>query len=129
MSGIMLEKIRKGPINYFSDLFIAAMVAAWIITIAAMIVMAVYSTVINRDNSIWSDLGILVAAPLSAGGAVWMIKNSVQHAIANKAGRRAEMDFPAVDAPEEDGGTETPMEDHSAGSGKKEEKESEGEMG
>lgn len=90
-------KLQDSPINYFSDLFIVAMVIVWVVAILEMSVMAIYSTVVNSDNSIWSDLGTLVAVPLSAGGALWMIKNGVQHAIANKKGSNAEMDFPKID--------------------------------
>ena len=96
----MMKKIRellnKSPINYFSDLFIVAMVVMWVIAIIVMMVFAIYSTLVWADNSIWSDLGTLVGLPLSCGGAIWMIKNGVQHAIANKDGRQAHMDFPAV---------------------------------
>ena len=92
-----LEKaLKKSPINYFSDLFIVSMVIVWIIAIIAMMIFAIYSTLVWADNSIWSDLGTLVGLPLSCGGAIWMIKNGVQHAIANKDGRQAHMDFPAV---------------------------------
>lgn len=91
------EKIKKSPINYFSDLFIISMVMAWIAVIVIMLIFAIYSTVIIADTSIWSYLTELVSMPLSAGGAVWMIKNGVQHAIANRNGKQAHMDFPKVD--------------------------------
>ena len=105
----MTEKLKKSPINYFSDLFVAAMVVAWIVTALVMIVMAVYSTVVYADNSIWPEVGTLVAMPLSCGGAIWMVKNTVQHAIANNRGERAPEDFPAVDASETIDGQEVPM--------------------
>lgn len=101
--------LRGSPINYFSDLFIVAMVVAWIVTLIVMIAMAVYSTIVLGDNSVWSDVGSLVAIPLSAGGAIWMVKNSVQHAIANSQGRQAHMDFPKVNADGEDEGKEEKM--------------------
>ena len=88
--------LQESPIKYFSDLFIVAMVLVWIFTIIAMIAMGIYSTIAHADNSIWTDLGALVAVPLSAGGAIWMIKNSVQHAILNKRGIEAPADFAAV---------------------------------
>lgn len=88
--------LQESPIKYFSDLFIVAMVLVWIFTIIAMISMGIYSTIVYANNSIWTDLGALVAVPLSAGGAIWMIKNSVQHAILNKRGIEAPADFAAV---------------------------------
>jgi hypothetical protein len=44
----------------------------------------------------WSSIGSNIAIPLSAGGALWMLKNGVQHAIANKAGGQPVLDFPAI---------------------------------
>jgi hypothetical protein len=48
------------------------------------------------DTSMWASIGTNVAIPLSCGGAIWMIKNSIQHAISNSKGREAKMDFPAA---------------------------------
>lgn len=48
------------------------------------------------DTSMWSSIGTTVAIPLSCGGAIWMIKNSIQHAISNRKGERAHEDFPAA---------------------------------
>lgn len=48
------------------------------------------------DTSMWAGIGTNVAIPLSCGGAIWMIKNAVQHAISNKRGEQAKQDFPAV---------------------------------
>lgn len=104
------KKLEKSPINYFSDLFIVAMVLFWIITIVIMTIMAIYSTVVFNDTSIWPEVGTLVAVPLTAGGAIWMIKNSVQHAIAYTRGERAHMDFPAIEAEGQDDGIEEPFE-------------------
>lgn len=100
------KKLAKSPINYFSDLFIVAMVVAWIAEIIVMTAAALYATIVYQDTSIWPEVGTLVAVPLTAGGGIWMIKNSVQHAIAYKQGRRANMDFPAVDAEGQDDGLE-----------------------
>lgn len=105
------EKLNKSPINYFSDLFIVAMVLAWIIVLAIMIGFAAYATIAYADMLMWSDIANLVAIPLSAGGAIWMIKNSVQHAIANNKGKEAKMDFPRVNAEGEDDGVEIPIEE------------------
>lgn len=107
--GKIEKALEKSPINYFSDLFIVAMVLAWIVVLIIMIGMAIYSTVVLCDNMLWSDIANLVAVPLSCGGAIWMIKNSVQHAIAYNKGERAHMDFPAVNADGQDDGIEQPM--------------------
>lgn len=65
-----------------------------------------YATFALSDVSMWSEVANLTAIPLSCGGAIWMIKNSVQHAIANSHGKHAPMDFPKVNADGEDDGTE-----------------------
>ena len=106
----MKKLLKKSPINYFSDLFIAAMVIVWIAVIILMSIFAVYSTVVFCDTSIWCELGTLVAVPISCGGAIWMIKNGVQHAIANNRGEQAHMDFPAVDDDMNINGKEEPFE-------------------
>lgn len=97
--------LKKSPINYFSDLFIVAMVLLWIfdniyqsliasaVTISS-IVLSFQTGVAIYDTSMWSSIGSNVAIPLSCGGAIWMIKNSVQHAIAYSKGKRAHQDFP-----------------------------------
>lgn len=107
--GKIEKALDKSPINYFSDLFIVAMVLAWIIVLIIMIGMAIYATINYSDTMMWSDIANLTAIPLSAGGAIWMIKNSVQHAIAYNRGERAHMDFPAVYAEGQDDGIEEPM--------------------
>lgn len=38
-----------------------------------------------------------MTVPLSSGGAIWMIKNGVQHAIANNKGEKCEADFAMVE--------------------------------
>jgi len=92
-----LEKaLNNSFINYFSDLFVAVMVIAWIAVIIIMIVMAIYATVRLSDVYIWSDVANLVAVPLTAGGAIYLVKCSVQHAIANRQGKECKMDFPRV---------------------------------
>lgn len=92
----IIEKIRNSPICYFSDLFVVAMVIGWLFTGVIMMGAAIYSMVVLADTSIWSNVAELVTLPLSAGGALWMLKNSVQHAILNKQGKAVEQDFPAV---------------------------------
>ena len=101
------DKIRKSPINYFSDLFIVAMVVMWIVdnvyqSIIASVV-TVSSVILSNetgtncyDTSMWTSIGNNVAIPLSCGGAIWMVKNAVQHAISNYKGKEAKKDFPAV---------------------------------
>lgn len=101
--------LQKSPINYFSDLFIAAMVIMWIAVIFIMAVMAIYSTLVWADNSIWSDLGALVQIPLASGGAIWMIKNAVQHKIAAQQGKKVEEDFPEVNDSIDITGMEKPL--------------------
>lgn len=99
-------------INYFSDLFIVAMVISWMTVLIVMVAVAVYATVKLSDTSMWSEVGNLVAVPLSCGGAIWMIKNSVQHAIAYSHGTSAKKDFPypRVNADGEDDGVEEIMQ-------------------
>lgn len=102
-----MTKLKRSPINYFSDLFIVSMVVMWILDncyqaiIATMVTIS--SIVISHqtgvgtyDTSMWASIGTNVALPLSCGGAIWMIKNSIQHAISNYRGRDAKQDFPAV---------------------------------
>lgn len=98
-----LSKLKK-PIKYFSDLFIVAMVAMWIVdcvyeSIIATIV-TISSIILSHetgmqcyDTSMWASIGTNVAIPLSCGGAIWMIKNSLQHAISNYKGKDATPDF------------------------------------
>ena len=103
----MLTKIKRSPINYFSDLFIIAMVSMWILDNIYQSIMASAVTISSIvlsfqvgsncfDTSMWSSIGSNVALPLSVGGALWMTKNAVQHAIRNHRGENAPEDFPAV---------------------------------
>lgn len=103
----IISKLKRSPINYFSDLFIVAMVVMWIVdnvyqSIIATIVTISSITLSNTvgmncyDTSMWTSIGTNVAIPLSCGGAIWMIKNSVQHAIRNYKGQEVKQDFPAV---------------------------------
>lgn len=102
-----LTKLKRSPINYFSDLFIVSMVVMWIadnvyqsiiattVTISSIVLS--YRTGVNcYDTSMWASIGTNVAIPLSCGGAIWMIKNSIQHAISNYKGKEAVKDFPAA---------------------------------
>lgn len=102
-----ISNVKKSPIKYFSDLFIVSMVVMWIVdnvyqSIIATIV-TISSIILSHtsstncyDTSMWASIGTNVAIPLSCGGAIWMIKNSIQHAISNYRGSRAYEDFPAV---------------------------------
>lgn len=108
-----LTKLDKSPINYFSDLFIVAMVVMWIVdnvyeSVIATIV-TISSVILSSqtgescyDTSMWVSIGTNVAIPLSCGGAIWMIKNSIQHAISNYKGKAVEKDFPAANPEGED---------------------------
>lgn len=109
----LMDKLKKSPINYFSDLFIVSMVVMWIadnvyesivataVTVSS-IVLSHQTGVTNYDTSMWSSIGANVSIPLSCGGAIWMIKNSIQHAISNYKGKNATQDFPAVHPEGED---------------------------
>lgn len=105
--GRWLRKLKASPINYFSDLFIVAMVLMWIadnvyqsIVASAVTISSIFlshATGVNcYDTSMWSSIGTNVAIPLSCGGAIWMVKNSIQHAISNYKGKQAREDFPAA---------------------------------
>lgn len=103
----LTNKLRQSPINYFSDLFIVAMVVLWIVdsvyeSLVATVV-TISSIVLSLrtgtnyfDTSMWASIGSNVAIPLSCGGAIWMIKNSIQHTISYQQGKRAHEDFPAA---------------------------------
>lgn len=111
--GKLTAKLKRSPINYFSDLFIVAMVSLWIfdcvyesiiataVTVSSIII-SIQTGTNCYDTSMWSSIGTNVAIPLSCGGAIWMIKNSIQHAISNYRGKRAHQDFPAVHPEGED---------------------------
>ena len=105
--GKIVTKLKQSPINYFSDLFSVAMVLLWIfdclyesiiasIVTISSIILSNQTGVNCYDTSMWSSIGTNVAVPLSCGGAIWMIKNSIQHAISNYRGKRAHEDFPTV---------------------------------
>lgn len=109
----LTDKLKKSPINYFSDLFIVAMVVMWIVDNLYESIIATTVTVSSiilshqagtsyYDTSMWSSIGTNVAIPLSCGGAIWMIKNSIQHAISNRKGEQAKEDFPAANPEGED---------------------------
>lgn len=105
--GKLTNKLRQSPINYFSDLFIVAMVVMWIVdniyeslvataVTVSSIVLSLRTGINYFDTSMWTSIGSNVAIPLSCGGAIWMIKNSIQHAISYRQGKRAHEDFPAA---------------------------------
>lgn len=107
----LVEKIRESPINYFSDLFIVAMVVLWIADVVYETIVATAVTIASVvlsfqmgmsyiDTSMWSSIGSNVTIPLAGGGAIWLVKCGVQHAIANKDGREAHKDFPKVEGAE-----------------------------
>lgn len=108
----LTKALSKSPINYFSDFFIFAMVLGWASVLIIEIVMAIYSTAILNEVSLWSEVTNLVTIPLSCGGAIWMIKNSVQHAIMNNKGKECPYDFPAVNAEGESDGYETILDEN-----------------
>lgn len=68
------------------------------VTIHSM--MLSYQTgIASYDTSMWASIGNSVSVPLVAGGAVWMVKNAIQHAISNRRGKEAHKDFPEIDEP------------------------------
>ena len=105
--------LQKSPINYFSDQFVFSMVIAWILALLIMTIAAFYSMIALHDTSIWTELGNLVAIPLTAGGAIWMVKNSVQHANMNYKGKSCPHDFPAVNVDGENDDNEEPISTNS----------------
>lgn len=110
-----LKKISDSPINYFSDLFIVVMIAGWAIAIPIVCIAAIYAMIKISDTSVWTYFVELITVPLTAGGAIWMIKNSVQHAIMNKQGKKCEPDFPAVNADGENDGKEVLIQPEETG--------------
>lgn len=121
MKKSLVDKLKKSPINYFSDLFIVAMVVLWIvdnvyqsivatIVTVSSIILSNETGVWNIDTSMWPSIGTNVALPLSCGGAIWMIKNSIQHAISNSRGEQAQVDFPALHPDGETEGIELEQE-------------------
>ena len=76
-------------------------IVATIVTISSVVLSS--QTGMNcYDTSMWSSIGTNVAIPLSCGGAIWMVKNSIQHAISNHKGKQAKEDFPAIHPEGED---------------------------
>ena len=99
------KKLGDSPINYWSDLFVVAMVVIWIASVVILTINAIAVSITTMvmtyylgfsviDNTLWSEDVILITAPLSAVSTVWMIKNSVQHAILNNKGKSCPVDFP-----------------------------------
>ena len=95
-----IKKLRESPINYFSDLFICAVVVIWIGGIILLAIAAWRAMALYADTSIWCYVADLVSTPIAAGAGMWMIKNAVQHAIHNYRGDEAPMDFCKVDTEE-----------------------------
>lgn len=103
------KKIAKSPINFFSDLFIVAMVTLWIVDIlwessiatvvtVSSIILSFKTGMQSYDTSMWANIGNNVAIPLSTGGALWMIKNAVLHGVKAAKNKKVDIDFPPVNA-------------------------------
>lgn len=102
----LFNKLKESVINYWSDLFIVAMVVLWIAdniyeSIIASVV-TISSIILSFqvgyncfDTSMWSSIGSNIALPLSAGGVTWLLKCALQHYEANKQGKLAHQDFPS----------------------------------
>ncbi len=93
----LFRGLQKSPIHYFSDLFMFSVVVIWLMVIVNMLAGAWVATVRNCDNSIWSDLGVLTAVPLSCGVAGWMARICINHHNANQQGKQAAMDLPDLE--------------------------------
>ena len=102
------EGLGRSPINYWSDLFIVFMVAGWAVAIPVMAAAATYAMVANGDSGIWQYFTELVTVPLASGSCIWLVKCSVQHAIANHRGEECPSDFPRVEGAELNGDAEKP---------------------
>lgn len=107
------KKVAKSPINFFSDLFIVAMVTLWIVDIIwessiatavtiSSIILSFRTGVQSYDTSMWPSIGANVSIPLSAGGALWMIKNAILHGVKAHKDKKVDIDFPPVNADGED---------------------------
>lgn len=109
----IIQKIESGVcnsrINYWSDLFVVCAVLFWIIDVIYETIIATIVTIVSIklsyelqsyyiDLSMWSNIATTVTMPLSCGLGVWMLKNTVQHAIMNKAGKNVDIDFPDTGA-------------------------------
>ena len=95
-----IKKLRESPINYFSDLFICAIVVIWIAGIILLAIAAWRAMSLYADTSIWCYVADLVSTPIAAGAGMWMVKNAVQHAISNYKGKEVPPDFARVDVEE-----------------------------
>ena len=95
-----VEKLKESPINYFSDLFICAIVVVWIAGIILLAIAAWRAMSLYADTSIWCYVADLVSTPIAAGAGMWMVKNAVQHAITNYKGKEVPPDFARVDVEE-----------------------------
>lgn len=118
------KKIAKSPINFFSDLFIVAMVTLWIVDIvwesSIATVVTISSIILSfqtgtqaYDTSMWASIGANAAIPLTAGGALWMIKNAILHGVKAAKDKKVDIDFPPVNADGEEeilGGNEDECE-------------------
>ncbi len=88
----IVQALRKSPINYFSDLFIVVVVAAWFAIIAVMVLVGIFLPD-RADATIWSSIEGMVTVPLSGGVTAWMLKNAAAHNNASKRGEVAAMDL------------------------------------
>ena len=95
-----VEKLKESPINYFSDLFICAIVVVWIAGIILLAIAAWRAMSLYADTSVWCYVADLVSTPIAAGAGMWMVKNAVQHAITNYKGKEVPPDFARVDVEE-----------------------------
>lgn len=101
------NRLDKSPIDYFSDLFIVAMVAYWMIDIAWESLIATAVTISSIflsfqagynciDTTMWSSIGSNATLPLSIGGGVWLLKCGFQHVMAASKDTVCDPDFPDI---------------------------------
>lgn len=70
------------------------MITVWIVSVPLVAAFAIYSTIVLKNVDIWTVLVELVGIPLTGGGMVFFGKCMVQHWIAGKNGKNADLDFP-----------------------------------
>ena len=95
----MIEKLKKSPINYFSDLCMLVIAIVWILEVIIMTGSAIYSMVVNCDSYVWSEVQLLATAPITAGIFMWGLKNAGTHVMKAYKGEEVPEDF-QEDSPE-----------------------------
>lgn len=108
----LLNKLKRSPINYFSDLFIIGTVLFWmlfclvgeavaVIVTFSSIAVSIESGISQYDVQLWGIVSTVVLAPITVGVGGWLVKCAGQHWMANKRGEKADYDFPDDEDPVE----------------------------